>query len=151
MVEANTDYCAPNITPKDLASMSEYERRMARAARYGLDASKVLGPQVQSVQNTQLKPDEAFDRMAQGPKAGQVDRIMQKIDKLKARAERFADEEADVQPNPHLKNLESRVSQLRSFEKPEEIQRSATISEDSLYLYGTDFMSTDDIKDYMGV
>lgn len=67
MVEANKDYLVPNVTPKDLASMTEYERRMARAARYGLDASKVLGPQVQS---TQLKPDEAFDRMAQGPKAG---------------------------------------------------------------------------------
>lgn len=76
---------------------------------------------------------------------------MQKIDKLKARAERFADEEADIEPNPHIKNLESRVNQLRSYEKPVEIQRTATISEDSLYLYGTDFMSTEDIKDYMGV
>jgi hypothetical protein len=46
---------------------------------------------------------------------------MQKIDKLKARAERFADEEAENEPNPTIKNLENRVSQLRSFEKPEEI------------------------------
>jgi hypothetical protein len=42
-----------------------------------------------------LKPDEAFDRMAQGPKALVVDRINQKIDKLKARAERFGDDVED--------------------------------------------------------
>jgi hypothetical protein len=44
MVESNSGNLAPNISAKDLASMTEYERRMARAARYGLDASKVLGP-----------------------------------------------------------------------------------------------------------
>ena len=56
---------APNIAVKDLATMSEYERRMARAARYGLDASKVIGPQAPM---QEMKPSQAFDRMAQGPK-----------------------------------------------------------------------------------
>jgi len=52
---------------------------------------------------------EAFDRMAQGPKAVAVDRIMQKIDKLKARAERFADEDMEDTSNNAIKNLENRV------------------------------------------
>jgi hypothetical protein len=35
---------APNVDAKGLATMTEYERRLARAARYGLDPSKVVGP-----------------------------------------------------------------------------------------------------------
>jgi len=60
------DFLAPNIAVKDLQTMTEYERRMARAARYGLDASKVIGPQ--ATLQDKMKPNEAFDRMAQGPK-----------------------------------------------------------------------------------
>lgn len=88
--------------------------------------------------------------MAQGPKAVAVDRIMQKIEKLKARAERFGDEVEDSSNNA-IKHLENRVGQLRSLEKPEEIRKNAAIIEDSLYLYGTDFMSTENIKEYMGL
>lgn len=54
-------------------------------------------------------------------------------------------------PSDTITNLENKVNQLKSFEKPEEIKRTAVITEDSLYLYGTDFMSTGDIKDYMGI
>ena len=54
-------------------------------------------------------------------------------------------------PSDTITNLEKKVNQLKSFEKPEEIKRTAVITEDSLYLYGTDFMSTGDIKDYMGI
>ena len=75
---------------------------------------------------------------------------MHKIDKLKARAERFG-EDVEDQSNSTIKNLENRVCSLRSMEKPEEIRRTAKIVEDSLYMYGTDFMSTFDIKDYMGL
>ena len=39
---------------------------------------------------------------------------------------------------------------LRNVDKPEEIRTSAKIIEDSLYLYGTDFMSTNDLQFYMG-
>lgn len=54
-------------------------------------------------------------------------------------------------PSDTITNLEDKVNQLKSFEKPEEIKRTAVITEDSLYLYGTDFMSTGDLKDYMGI
>lgn len=48
MVEStNTDMLAPNVDAKGLAGMTEYERRLARAARYGLDPSKVVGPQAE--------------------------------------------------------------------------------------------------------
>jgi hypothetical protein len=76
-----------------------------------------------------------------------VERINQKIDKLKARVERFGDE---VEDQGTIKNLENRVVQLKCLEKPEEIRKDAKIVEDSLYLYGTDFMSTHNIKEYMG-
>ena len=47
MVESTTtrDFLAPNIDAKGIATMTEYERRLARAARYGLDPTKVAGPQ----------------------------------------------------------------------------------------------------------
>lgn len=48
MVEStNTDMLAPNVDAKGLAGMTEYERRLARAARYGLDPCKVVGPQAE--------------------------------------------------------------------------------------------------------
>lgn len=39
---------------------------------------------------------------------------------------------------------------MKACEKPVEIQSDAQIIEDSLYLYGTDFMSTHDIRNYVG-
>lgn len=60
--EVGNGNLAPNVAQKDLAQMSEYERRLARAARYGLDPAKVVGPQIQIAPD--LKPEEAFNRMA---------------------------------------------------------------------------------------
>jgi len=42
-----------------------------------------------------MKPEEAFHRMQQGPQVTKVDRIMTKIDKIKARAERFGEDVVD--------------------------------------------------------
>ena len=39
---------------------------------------------------------------------------------------------------------------MKAFEKPAEINPDAVIKEDALYLYGTDYMSTRDIKEYLG-
>ena len=49
-----------------------------------------------------------------------------------------------------ITKLNKRITSLKAFEKPAEIQADAVIREDSLYLYGTDFMSTRDIKMYVG-
>ena len=49
-----------------------------------------------------------------------------------------------------INQLNKRITSLKAFEKPAEISASAVIREDSLYLYGTDYMSTRDIKEYLG-
>ena len=49
-----------------------------------------------------------------------------------------------------INNLNKRITSLKAFEKPAEIHESAVIRPDTLYLYGTDFMSTRDIKMYIG-
>ena len=49
-----------------------------------------------------------------------------------------------------INKLNKRITSLKAFEKPAEITEGAVIREDTLYLYGTDFMSTRDIKFYIG-
>lgn len=49
-----------------------------------------------------------------------------------------------------INKLNKRITSLKAFEKPAEIQADAQINDDALYLYGTDFMSTRDIKFYVG-
>lgn len=49
-----------------------------------------------------------------------------------------------------ISKLNKRITSLKAFEKPAEIQADAQIKEETLYLYGTDFMSTRDIKLYVG-
>ncbi len=84
------------------------------------------------------------------PAAGQqkVERIAENISKIKMRQQKFAE-----QPMPEaetkIQQLEQRITKIHNVEKPEEIKSSAIIKEDTLYLYGTDFMSTDEINLYM--
>ena len=77
-----------------------------------------------------------------------VERIAENISKIKMRQRKFAE-----QPMPEaetkIQQLEQRITKIHYVEKPEEIKSSAIIKEDTLYLYGTDFMSTDEIKLYM--
>ena len=50
-----------------------------------------------------------------------------------------------------IHRLEKKITSFRAFEKPEEIREGAQIINDKLYLYGTDYMSHVDIKEYLGV
>ena len=45
-----------------------------------------------------------------------------------------------------IENLENRINKLHNVSKPDEIKSEAVIIEDKLYLYGTDFMSTKEIR-----
>lgn len=45
-----------------------------------------------------------------------------------------------------IENLENRIEKLHNVAKPDEIKSDAVIIENQLYLYGTDFMSTKEIK-----
>ena len=48
-----------------------------------------------------------------------------------------------------MENLEKRITKLHNVSKPEEIKSGAEIKLDSLYLYGTDYMSTAEIHFYL--
>jgi hypothetical protein len=45
-----------------------------------------------------------------------------------------------------IESLENRINKLHNVSKPDEIKSEAVIIEDKLYLYGTDFMSTKEIR-----
>ena len=49
-----------------------------------------------------------------------------------------------------ISKLNKRITSLKAYERPAEIHESAEIRPATLYLYGTDFMSTRDIKLYIG-
>ena len=86
-------------------------------------------------------------QMIQG--TDRVDRINKQMDRIRARKERFGDD-VEKAAEFKLKKLNKRITSLKAYEKPAEISKDSKIIEDSLYLYGTDFMSTGDIKNYFG-
>ena len=49
-----------------------------------------------------------------------------------------------------INQLNKRITSLKAFKKPAEIKAGAEIIPDSLYLYGVDWMSNKDIKNYIG-
>jgi hypothetical protein len=118
--------------------MTEHERRLKRAARFGIDTSTVVGPSL----------DSGFDNMdlnATGIK--KVERLEQNIARIKHRQQKFC-EEPMAEAVTRLENLENRITKLHNVSKPDEIKSDAVIIEDKLYLYGTDFMSTKEIKEH---
>lgn len=60
----------------------------------------------------------------------------------------MAPPEATPMAETRIENLENRINKLHNVSKPEEIKTDAVIIEDMLYFYGTDFMSTREIKTY---
>lgn len=93
--------------------------------------------------------DQAFDVMATGSGAPKVDKIKEQIERIKRRQERFGEDVEEISKSK-INKLNKRITSLKAFEKPAEITENAIIREETLYLYGTDFMSTRDIKFYIG-
>lgn len=84
--------------------------------------------------------------MALGSGASKVDKISSQIDLIKARKERFGEDESCVKvADTKINRLNKRITSFKSFEKPVEIKQDAKIIPDSLYLYGVDWMSNKDI------
>lgn len=137
MVDKTIDTNLPPI--ENALQMTEHERRLKRAARFGIDSSTVVGPSA---------TDTGLDKMNL-PATGQikVDRLNENIQKIRMRQQKFA-EEAQPEAETRIENLENRITKLHNVSKPEEIKSTAVIIEDLLYFYGTDFMSTKEIKDY---
>ena len=86
--------------------MTELEKRMKRAARFGIDPSKLLGPQASLIktqendqeclnkQDTEMAMDidTAFEQIAVGSGAKKIERVQTQIERIRARQERFEDE-----------------------------------------------------------
>ena len=146
--------CPPmevNIDPN--AQLSEFDKRMKRAARFGIDPTAVAGPQAKNEEmvDESLEADKAFDTMQLGAGAPRVDKITSQIDRIKARQERFGeDPDCERVSKTKINQLNKRITSLKAFEKPAEIKAGAEIIPDSLYVYGVDWMSNKDIKNYIG-
>lgn len=80
-----------NVEPGMTHTLTEYDKRMKRAARFGIDPTKVAGPQAQSNApiDEAMDVDQAFDVMATGSGAPKVEKIQEQIDRIKKRQERF--------------------------------------------------------------
>ena len=74
--------------------------------------------------------------------------LNQNIEKIRHRQQKFSDIGEHPDSGKRIEKLENRITRLYNSAKPEQIQESAQIIEDTLYLYGTDYMSNSDIKDY---
>lgn len=64
--------------------MTEYEKRLKRAARFGLDPSQAVGPSAADVNFGTLDVSVSAQQ--------KLERVEQHISKIKARTERFYDE-----------------------------------------------------------
>ena len=139
-----------NVQPGE--ELSEYDKRLKRAARFGIDPTTAAGPQAKAaevIMTDEMDADRAFNTMELGSAAPKVDKIKTQIDRIKARQERFG-EEVDKVASCKINQLNKRITSLKAFEKPVEIKEGATILADTVYLYGTDYMSNSDINQYIG-
>ena len=69
-----------NVEPGQTHTLTEYEKRMKRAARFGMDPTAVAGPQAAATANAttddqEMDADQAFDIMATGSGAQKVGKI----------------------------------------------------------------------------
>lgn len=67
-----------NVEPGMTHTLTEYDKRMKRAARFGIDPAKVAGPQAANGNATDddaMDVDQAFEKMATGAGAPKVDKI----------------------------------------------------------------------------
>ena len=75
-----------------------------------------------------------------------VEDIELEIKKLQDRQQKFGNltEESKIR----LERLQRKLDFARHKEAPKPIENDAVMNPDTLYLYGVDYMSTDDIKGY---
>ena len=97
----------------------------------------------------EMDTNKAYNAMQLGSAAPKVDKIQTQIDRIKARQERFGEEVTEI-ASSKINQLNKRITSLKAFEKPVGITEGAQILSDTVYLYGTDFMSNKDINQYIG-
>lgn len=81
-------------------------------------------------------------------KAANPNELKQQIEKYKQRTERFTNEDEAESRQRKIQRMEKKLEWTEHKAPPLPIMQGSTILPDSLYLYGVDFMSTDDVKKY---
>lgn len=82
-----------NVVPGQTHTLTEYDKRMKRAARFGIDPSTVAGPQVAALASAanattddqEMDAEQAFDIMATGSGAQRVGKINEQIERIRKR------------------------------------------------------------------
>ena len=74
--------------------------------------------------------------------------MRKKIDQYKQRNERFANDDDKEKRMDKIHRMEKKLEWTEHKAPPLPIMQGSEILTDSLYLYGVDFMSTDDVKTY---
>jgi len=77
-----------------------------------------------------------------------VNELKDKIEKYKIRNERFANDEDADQRREKIQRMEKKLEWTVHKAAPVPILAGSNMLGDSLYIYGVDFMSTDDVKKY---
>lgn len=77
-----------------------------------------------------------------------TDELKDKIDRMKGRFERFGDEVVRRGQKREVHKLQKRLEWTEHKAPPLPILKDSVILEDSIYLYGVDFMSTKDVENY---
>ena len=74
--------------------------------------------------------------------------LKEKIDRMKGRFERFGEETTQRCQNKEVYRLQKRLEWTEHKAPPLPILKDSQILDDSIYLYGVDFMSTKDVENY---
>jgi len=75
-----------------------------------------------------------------------VEEIEKEIKKLQEREARFGT--AGEESKKHVERLQRKLDFAKHMEPPKPIEEGSTFNNDTLYLYGVDYMNTDNIKNH---
>lgn len=104
-----------------------------------------------SIKNNEVKPkqEESKDAPQKQPIKTKQE-LEAELQKIKDRMQKFGMEPTgEVKKN--MQKLERQIAWKTNKDQPKEIQQGSQVIETSLYLYGTDFMSTGDVNKYFSI
>ena len=82
------------------------------------------------------------------PKERNQYELKERISKIRNRHERFGETQFSPSQKIQLQNLEKRLEWTEHKAPPVPILAGSKVLGDTLYLYGVDFMSTQDVRNY---
>eukprot|EP00347_Sterkiella_histriomuscorum_P000683 403374902 len=132
-----------------MEGLSVEERRKLRAEKYGINVEEQqqeLRNQSQNLSKVRLNNET---RLIDDRPTMSVEDLENEIKRLQDRQQKFGGDVTD-EAQKRLEKLQRRLDFARHKEAPQPILSESEISPDTLYLYGVDYMSTDDIQSYIG-